>query len=44
MMRRIFRNEGALICMSLLFENLKLGLEEAIDYEKGRGRLALKRL
>lgn len=28
--------------MSLLFEDLKLGLEEAIDYEKGKGKARVK--
>ena len=31
-----------MICMSSLFDDLKQGLEEAIDYEKGNGEARVK--
>lgn len=31
-----------MICMSSLFDDLKQGLEEAIDYEKGNGKARAK--
>lgn len=31
-----------MICMSSLFDDLKQGLEEAIDYEKGNGKARVK--
>lgn len=31
-----------MICMSSLFDDLKQGLEEAIDYEKGTGKARVK--
>lgn len=31
-----------MICMSSLFDDLKQGLEEAIDYEKGNGNARVK--
>ena len=30
--------------MSSLFEDLKIGLQEAIDYEKGKGRAKVRKL